>query len=203
MATKNKFYLVKMEDGNIQCFQTWKECEKQVHGTPLRFAAGETYEEALEKLTRFKKVSGLGAKKPKNSAKPVPNEIPTEGICSDGACSGNPGPSEYQVTDLAGNRIIHKKLGIRSNNFAEIAGIGAMVKYAIASKETNLLWTDSKIALGWILTQRIGQTVHDRSLIVKMAHIIHELLKEHPELVLKKWKTRSWGQIPADFGRKG
>lgn len=193
-----------MTDGQIRTYDNWDDCKKVVHGTPLKFASGLRYEEALEKLnhTRKRKAKKTGFEKKKGKPGSKKCLKPSEGICSDGATSGNPGPSEYQVTDLLGNVIVHRKLGIRSNNFAELAGIGAMVKYAIQSGETKILWSDSKIAMGWIFTQRIGQTVRDRALIQKMALVIRDLFNEHPELELKKWKTREWGEIPADFGRK-
>jgi hypothetical protein len=31
---------------------------------------------------------------------------------------------------------------------------------------------------------------------------IQELLGKVPNLRLRKWQTRNWGEIPADFGRK-
>jgi ribonuclease HI len=204
LVAKTKLYLVKMADGQIKTYDNWNDCRQVVHGTSLAFASGLRYEEALEKLnhTRRRKANNNRIKKKKRKTGSESSPKPSEGICSDGATSGNPGPSEYQVTDLLGNVIVHRKLGIRSNNFAELAGIGAMVKYAIQSGETNILWSDSKIAMGWIFTQRIGQTVRDRALIQKMALVIRDLFNEHPELELKKWKTREWGEIPADFGRK-
>jgi len=203
---KSKKYVVKMEDGSIKVFNDWSETENVVKGTPLQFASGETLELALNKLNaipgKLKKKSSAESKSKKKRILPGEQDYPKEGICSDAGTHGNPGPSEYQVTDLNGTLLLHRELGRHSNNYAELAGIGAMVKYAIQSKETDILWTDSTIALGWINTQRIGQTVHERAIIVKMARIIKNLLDEHPNLQLKKWNTRKWGQIPADFGRK-
>ncbi|PIE02672.1 MAG: hypothetical protein CSA81_05820 [Acidobacteria bacterium] len=203
MAVKKKVYLVQMPDGELRTFSTWPDCEKAVKGTPLKFAGGLTYEQALNKLRRMKAIKPTNkeqCRKPAFSGKK--GDYPTEGLCSDGGTRGNPGQAEYQVSDIIGNTILHKKLGVHSNNYAELAGIGAMVKYAIQSRETHILWTDSKIAMGWIQTLRIGQAVRERAMIVKMATIIKNMLQQHPELQLKKWKTRSWGEIPADFGRK-
>jgi len=200
MSKKQKVYLVKMEDGELKTLDNWPDCQSIVIGTSLKFVSGASYGEALKKLMAMR--PGGTARKKKESIKEKPANLPTEGLCSDGAASGNPGPAEYQVADLNGNILVHRKLGIRSNNYAELAGIGAMIKYVLVSRETNILWTDSKIAIGWAQTLRIGQTVRDRPIIVKMARAIHAMLRQHPEIQLKKWDTKNWGEIPADFGRK-
>ncbi|MCB1044538.1 MAG: hypothetical protein KDC35_16475 [Acidobacteria bacterium] len=187
---KNKVYLVEIEPDTYKSFQTWSECESFVHGRNVRFAGGATEAEALAKLIRSI-----------NKSPTRPADYPTKGICSDAGTRGNPGPCEYQITDLNGTVLEHKHLGVHSNNFAELAGVGAMIQFAIRTGE-KILWTDSKIALGWIQTGRIGETVHERDVIVRMVHKIQGLLRVHSSMVLKKWQTRRWGQIPADFGRK-
>lgn len=221
MASSKKVYLVEFEPGRFRHFTNWPECQAFVHGKPYPYAGGKTVEEAREKIARAKGYfssrnktkGGAGSsgaasrvKKPaaKSAAKDAvfrPPGAPTEGICSDAGTHGNPGPSEFQVCDLNGKVLVHKELGVRSNNFAELAGIGAMIQYAI-EHGIRMLWTDSTIAMGWIRTGRVGQTVHDRELVIKMAKKAKALLNEHPDLELKKWHTKKWGEIPADFGRK-
>ncbi len=195
--SKNKVYLVETSEGQYRTFTDWASCEKYVHGRHVSFAGGANEPEALAKLLRSKTKNVSREKKVRS---PAP-DLPTIGICSDAGTKGNPGPCEYQITDLDGHQLEHKFLGVHSNNYAELAGIGAMVQYAIRSAH-ELLWTDSKIAMGWISTGRVGETVHEREVIIKMAKKIQQLLDEHPSIQLKKWHTRRWGEIPADFGRK-
>ena len=71
---------------------------------------------------------------------PAPSTVPheTDWIFAhcDGGSRGNPGPSGYGaiITDLAGETIaeLSQFLGIRTNNFAEYAGLLAVLDWAIA-----------------------------------------------------------------------
>lgn len=213
MAPKNKFYIVEHIPGDYRVFDNWPECQAFVRGKPYPFAGGVTKTQAMNKLAAAKRkrstsqANGTRAKSGSSRSKTKPDRSksashrPSGGICSDAGTHGNPGPCEYQVTDLSGQRLLHRHLGVHSNNYAELAGIGAMIKYAIQHGET-VLWTDSTIAMGWIKSLRVGPTVHEPDKILDMARIINKLLRENPQIKLKKWDTRSWGQIPADFGRK-
>lgn len=124
------------------------------------------------------------------------------GFCSDGSALGNPGPSAYRVTDLQGRELLRRDLGEHSNNYAELAGIGAMVKLAMAEEGPQTCWTDSAVALGWLRTGRIGKQVLERTEILKMVSRIQSMLGAAPHIQLKKWDTRTLGEIPADFGNK-
>lgn len=208
MAAK-KLYLVETAPGSFRSFDSWPACQAFVQGKSFAFAGGKTREEAMAKLLAGKrKLAASRAGKPAFQAKPSAKkaeqrqaDYPTAGLTSDAGTHGNPGPSEYQVTNLAGRVLEHRELGVHTNNFAELAGIEAMIRLAVQSRET-LLWTDSAIALAWIRSGRLGPTVHEPEAILALIHSIQRLLREHPTLRPLKWKTRRWGQIPADFGRK-
>ena len=210
--SKNKIYIVDV-NGSLKEFDNWPACQAFVNGTPYPFAGGVDREAALAKLGRSRgaqqrfherKASGAGGSSGGSSGGRGVRTIgarPTEGICADAGTHGNPGPCEYQVCDLAGNRLAHEHLGVHSNNYAELSGIAAMIELALAHGHTKL-WTDSKIAMGWIATGRVGATVHEREVIVAIAKRIAKKLEENPQLELCKWHTKTWGEIPADFGRK-
>ncbi len=205
----NKLYLVEVAPGSFRTFSSWPECQSFVHGKPFAFAGGKSREEAMAKLLAGKRKlaaarGGKSAAKRGGAAKastPRPPDYPVEGLTSDAGTHGNPGPCEYQVTDLEGRVLEHKKLGVHTNNYAELAGIDAMIRLALRHGETRL-WTDSAIALGWIRTGRLGPSVHEPEAILSLIRGIQAHLRRHPELKLLKWKTRQWGEIPSDFGRK-
>lgn len=202
----NKSYLVELErGGEIREFKTWRDCKGFMDSKRYAYAAGPTYEEALEKLqaSREKQYAYIdGTAKPRGSKTAEESgPRPTKGITSDCGTHGNPGPCEYQVTDIKGNRLYYIHLGVHTNNYAELSGIEGMIKIAVERGETEL-WTDSKIAMGWIRTGRVGEGVRERDEILKIVGRIQELFKQHPQLNLRKWNTKSWGQIPSDFGRK-
>ena len=197
---KNKIYLVETSPGNIRAFNNWPQCQAFVHGKSYPFAGGPDRETALGKLLASKKKMS-GTYRPKPKPKTRPTNLPTEGLTSDAGTHGNPGPCEYQVTDISGRVLEHRRLGVHTNNYAELAGILGMVRKAIETGDT-LLWTDSTIAMGWIRSGSVGQGVHEPELIREMVVKIQKLLRQNPQMKLVKWDTRSWGQIPSDFGRK-
>jgi len=205
--TKNTIYLVDV-GGEIREFDNWPACQALVNGSSYAFAGGVDRAQALAKLNRSrgaqvrhhtKGSGGASSSRPSRSA--TAGARPTEGICADAGTHGNPGPCEYQVCDLRGIVLAHQHLGVHSNNYAELAGIAAMIEHALAHGHCKL-WTDSKIAMGWIASGRVGETVHERSTIVSMARAIKQRLDANPDLELCKWHTKVWGEIPADFGRK-
>ncbi|CAM2064559.1 Ribonuclease H [Sulfidibacter corallicola] len=200
---KNNIYIVEIGPQEYKKFTRWPDCQSFVRGKKFPFAGGVDEAEALAKLeaTREKQLAFHEKKNTSKSAKAPVGPRPTEGICSDAGTHGNPGPCEYQVCDLSGKRLDYKHLGVHTNNYAELAGIEAMIRYAI-KHSANPLWTDSQISLGWIKSGKLGPTVREPKLIMNMLKSIQALLKDHPELQLKKWHTKIWGEIPADFGRK-
>lgn len=202
-----KVYVVETGPGQYDTYDNWPDCQKAVSGKRISFAGGPDRNAAIKKLlagkqklkqmrnTPLKSLSG-GKSKPRPSG-----NRPTIGITSDAGTHGNPGPCEFQVTDINGKILVHKHLGVHTNNYAELAGIGAGLQWAIANDE-KILWTDSKIAMIWIKSGKLGPTVHERDALMKMIKKIQKLLAENPQLEIRKWETKTWGEIPADFGRK-
>ena len=92
---------------------------------------------------------------------PLPNEVIANAWAVDAACSGNPGPMEYQCIDLqTGAQVFHYGPIHGTNNIGEFLAI-----------------------------------VHARA---------ENWLRTHPiNIPIIKWETKKWGEIPADFGRKG
>jgi len=201
---KNKIYLVEEAPGKIRSFNNWPACQAFVQGKPYAYAGGPTREAALQKLssTRDWQLAGGSRNKKASSKTRTPTgPKPSEGLTSDAGTHGNPGPCEYQVTDLNGKILEHRHLGVHTNNYAELAGIEAMIRIAGEQGET-ICWTDSVIAMGWIRSRRLGPTVHEPDLIMQIIDRINALQARYPKITLKKWDTRGWGQIPSDFGRK-
>ena len=201
-----KIYLVETGPDQYREFDNWPQCQAFVKGKPLPFGSGFSRDEAMVKLARSRSyIQGggggyTGQSKAKKTRKPT-GPKPVEGLTSDAGTHGNPGPCEFQVTDIHGNTIMHKHLGVHTNNYAELAGIAGMIQCAIERGETKL-WTDSQIAMGWIKSGRLGPTVREPELIMGLIRDIQKQLAAHPQLKLLKWDTKGWGQIPSDFGRK-
>jgi ribonuclease HI len=120
---------------------------------------------------------------------------PKTGIAVDGACSGNPGPAEYRIVDIATNKILfERKIGIGTNNHAEFIGLCD----AISKFPNETIYTDSLTAISWVFKRKVNSK-HYHKEIDKWIDMLKKISK-FPNIV--KWETKKFGEIPADFGRK-
>lgn len=123
---------------------------------------------------------------------------PTKGIAVDGACEGNPGYAEYRGVDIAtGEQLFHQRIGLATNNIAEFVGL--VHALAIAKKRGEVVYSDSTTAISWVKNARCNTTFSYSGDMIKRAE---KWLKTHSRGQVKKWDTRRWGEIPADFNRK-
>lgn len=197
-----KIYLAVDAEGAEHVFEDWPACQAYVHGKPFRFCAAPTVDLARARLSSLGSAPAARQHRPLRLQPPrSARGRPAIGLCSDAGTHGNPGPCEYQVADLAGNILRHEHLGIGTNNFAELAGIAAAIEVARALNE-SVVWTDSQVCLTWIRSGRVGESVAQRDRVLSLVASIQKQLKQAPNIELHKWETRSWGEIPADFGRK-
>lgn len=126
----------------------------------------------------------------------------------DAACSKNPGPVEYQMVDhLTKETIFHCQLPDGTNNVGEFLGLIEGVKYIQDNSISNaILYTDSITALSW-LKKKFANTKYktngeDNSIIQLILDAEYWLNTNEVYVDIRKWDTRSLGEIPADFGRK-
>ena len=124
------------------------------------------------------------------------------------ACSGNPGPMEYQCIDLAtGQRIFHFGPTMGTNNIGEFLAIvhalALMEKQGIKDK---VIYSDSYNAILWVNKKKCKTTLEHNETTAGLHNIIaraEQWLRTHSVTTpIIKWETKKWGEIPADFGRK-
>ena len=126
----------------------------------------------------------------------------------DAACSGNPGPMEYQAIDLAtGARVFHFGPVHGTNNIGEFLAIvhalALMEKQGITGK---VIYSDSYNAILWVKNMKCKTKLARTPQTEQLYQIIYraeQWLRTHTFRVpIIKWDTSKWGEIPADFGRK-
>ncbi|WP_455062007.1 DUF559 domain-containing protein [Prevotella fusca] len=126
----------------------------------------------------------------------------------DAACSGNPGPMEYQCVDLqTGARVFHFGPVMGTNNIGEFLAIvhalALMEKQGINDK---VIYSDSYNAILWVNKKRCKTTFVRNAETEELHQIIaraeHWLQTHKVTTPIIKWETKQWGEIPADFGRK-
>lgn len=138
----------------------------------------------------------------------APLTIITKSISVDAACSGNPGRMEYQgVTTVGKKQLFHRAFDLGTNNIGEFLALVHALAFLKKQGQPDLpIYTDSKIAMGWIKKKKVKTTLTRNKKTEELYRLIERgesWLNENPVTnPIHKWKTKSWGEIPADFGRK-
>lgn len=139
---------------------------------------------------------------------PLPPEVKANAWAVDAACSGNPGPMEYQCVDLAtGERVFHYGPVHGTNNIGEfLAIVHALALMQQKNITDKVIYSDSYNAILWVRNrkcktklERNAQTEPLYQVIARAENWLHTHAAKIPII---KWETKQWGEIPADFGNK-
>lgn len=221
---KVKFYVVWA--GRMPgIYDTWEECKAQVHGVAASYKSYSTLEEAQMAYKQGdKQVVTEGSPAPKkkqagNRPKPdalskeelpkYPAEVIANALAVDAACSGNPGAMEYRGVYVGNHQeIFHYGPIHGTNNIGEFLAI----VHALAMMDQHPEWrmpiySDSKIAMGWVVRKKCNTKLEHNAKTAELYKVIaraEKWLQTHKvDITILKWETKKWGEIPADFGRKG
>jgi len=139
---------------------------------------------------------------------PLPMEVKANAWAVDAACSGNPGPMEYQCIDLqTGAQVFHFGPTHGTNNIGEyLAIVHALALMDQRGITDKVIYTDSYTALCWVKKKHCKTKLERTEQTAKLLDIVRRAdnwLRLHAIRVpIIQWDTKRWGQIPADFGRK-
>ena len=207
---KNKFYVVWV-GAKPGIYKSWAECQAQIKGFPAaKFKGFESFEEAQMALSK-----GLGSyvssakRKSSATSKAINSKqnIISNSIAVDAACSGNPGVMEYQGVYTKDNRqLFHQKFDLGTNNIGEFLALVHGISYLQKNNLNIPIYSDSKIAIGWVMKKacksKLPETPKTKALYDLVRRAEHWLKNNKITVTILKWDTKNWGEIPADFGRK-
>ncbi|PPK85587.1 ribonuclease HI [Neolewinella xylanilytica] len=213
---KKKYYVVWMGH-RPGVYTDWESAKQQIEG--YKGAKYKGFPDPAQAEAAFRKgfgsylqkSIGTGTKKgsgSRGSSFPSTDKIVGKSISVDAACSGNPGRMEYQgVTTTSGQRLFHRAFPLGTNNIGEFLALVHALAFLQKQAQPDLpIYTDSKIAMGWIRKGKCKTTLARNAKTAELYDLI-----DRAEAWLKantitnpvyKWKTEVWGEIPADFGRK-
>lgn len=126
----------------------------------------------------------------------------------DAACSGNPGPMEYQAIDLqTGARVFHFGPMKGTNNIGEfLAIVHALALMQQQGLHDKAIYSDSYNAILWVNKRKCKTKLERTPETEPLYQIIQRAerwLQTHTwRNPIIKWETQKWGEVPADFGRK-
>lgn len=214
MAPRRKYYVV-WQGLSPGIYDSWEECQAQVEGFHgARFKAFPDIESATaafrgsyeDQATLLIALASREASSPNISDFP---EIRTDAWAVDGACSGVPGPMEYQCVEVAtGRQVFHVgPIAGGTNNIAEyLALVHALALLDQRGDHTTPIYSDSRTALSWIRNRRSKTTLERTEQNARVFELLERAdrwVTSHPLVnPILKWNTSDWGEIPADFNRK-
>ena len=232
MAKKPKYYVV-WEGHTPGIYTEWETAEAQVKGYPeavfKAFSSREEAEIAFEEgpleyvgqrtTDNGQRTTDNGQQSPDRlellrkqaamkACQALPAAVDAQAIAVDAACSGNPGQMEYRGVYLkTGKEIFHYGPVFGTNNIGEFLAIVHGLALLAQRGYTIPIYSDSVNAMLWVKRKQCRTTLplNDKT------QALHEHIRRAETWLrthsysndLRKWETEKWGEIPADFGRKG
>ena len=207
---KQKYYTV-WKGHKTGVFETWSECLLQIKNFQ-----GAQYKSFATKATAVKAFEGLYEDYiEKNKAK---KGIPKRGdqiegpnlnsISVDAASSGNPGVMEYRGVDTQTKALLFHKGPFQkaTNNIGEFLALVHGLALLKNQESQVMLYTDSVTAMSWVRKKKcntkLKRTKENQAVFVLIDRAEQWLQDNTFTTKVVKWETKSWGEIPADFGRK-
>ena len=226
MAQKQRYYAV-WQGKQPGVYSDWEGCKEQVLGVQgAQYKAFDTLAEAEQALrlpyssvvaTAPQRGSGSTGQQPgalyvdENGLTAVreglENPPVLDALAVDAACSGNPGVMEYQGIYIpTRTRVFHYRAEKGTNNIGEFLAIVHGLSYLKKHHLNQIIYTDSRTALGWVKQKACKSKLPEDASTAELWDYIHRaenwLRANSYTTEIRKWDTDSWGEIPADFGRK-
>ncbi len=214
MSNRHKWYVVWVGTEPGIC-ESWEECQMRTNGFPgAKFKAFDSREDAVMAFRRGQdddmSIIRALAKAPAEvvNYSAIPEILPGS-IAVDAACSGNPGKMEYQGVEVhTGLQLFHKKFEpLATNNIGEfLAIVHALALLDKMGNTTKTIYSDSYNAMLWVSKRqcktKLERTPQTEQLYQIVARAERWLQTHRYQNPIIKWDTKSWGEVPADFGRK-
>ena len=226
MAKKQKYYVV-WQGRKQGIFDSWDECREQVHGLAgAQYKSFDTLAEAQQalRLPYSSVVYSSSTSKTGNTSQASALIIDENGMTTlrpglenpplldalavDAACSGNPGVMEYQGIYIpTRTRVFHYRAERDTNNIGEFLAIVHGLAYLKKRHLSQPIYSDSVNAIGWVRQKLCKSKLPEDASTAGLWDFVHRaenwLRTNTYTTQILKWDTDQWGEIPADFGRKG
>lgn len=217
---KKKWYVV-WRGHEPGVYDNWEDAKKQVdkfpqpsHKSFLSLAEAQAaFKELKPAQTVIKGIKDNGFKRAVIQTKALNASAfkppIKESISVDAACAGNPGLMEYRgVDNVTNTQVFHLgPLKNGTNNIGEFLAIVHALAW-LKNKGQNIpIYSDSVIAIGWVKQKKarteLPRTADTESVWELLDRAVVWLKNNTWSNPILKWETKTWGENPADFGRKG
>lgn len=201
--SKQKYYVV-WRGNNPGIYKSWEECQVQIKNIKGALFKG------FEDIALAKEAFKLGYDNYKNNSVSYNNINGPEmnSISVDAASSGNPGVMEYQGVDTNTKEVLFKMGPFKNatNNIGEFLALVHGIAMLEKQSEKKIIYSDSITAMSWVRKKRcqtkLLRNKENEEVFLLVDRAILWLKENKYSSIIKKWETKNWGEIPADFGRK-
>ena len=203
----------------FKAFSSREEAEIAFEEGPLEYVGQRTTDNRQQTTDNSQQTTDYGQQSPDRlellrkqaalkACQALPTAVDAQAIAVDAACSGNPGQMEYRGVYLkTGKEIFHYGPVFGTNNIGEFLAIVHGLALLAQRGYTIPIYSDSVNAMLWVKRKQCRTTLplNDKT------QALHEHIRRAETWLrthsysndLRKWETEKWGEIPADFGRKG
>ena len=203
----------------FKAFSSREEAEIAFEEGPLEYVGQRTTDNRQQTTDNSQQTTVNGQQSPDRlellrkqaalkACQSLPAAVDAQAIAVDAACSGNPGQMEYRGVYLkTGEEIFHYGPVFGTNNIGEFLAIVHGLALLAQRGYTIPIYSDSVNAMLWVKRKQCRTTLplNDKT------QALHEHIRRAEAWLrthsytndLRKWETEKWGEIPADFGRKG
>lgn len=217
----NKRYYVVWRGRHPGVYDDWSDALEQIEGYEGALFKGFDSAQAAAAAYRSDSRSERGelgallAGAPKPLPKPgQPDYMTIPGIDLDGwavdaSCLGNPGVMEYQGVELMTGRVLFRvgPFDDATNNIGEFLAIVHALSLMAREGRWHTLYSDSVSGMAWVRNRKVKTQLAPTARNAKVFELLQRAmvwLNTHTyQCNVLKWQTEKWGEIPADFGRKG
>lgn len=209
MAKSTKFYAI-WRGHKPGVYDTWLECKAQINGyqgAQYKAFPNKVQAELALKDSYWKHIQ-IKEKSVTKTPNIHPNTLIKNSICVDAACSGNPGILEYRAVDTLTKEEIFRRgpFPEGTNNLGEFLALVHGISYLQKNNLTKSIYSDSATAIAWFRNKKVKTKLEpnekNKELLALVQKAESYLHNNTISIEVLKWPTESWGEIPADFGRK-
>ena len=201
--SKQKYYVV-WKGNNSGIYNTWDKCQEEIKN--IKGALFKSFDNNEEAKKAFK--MGYDEYKKNSATVNILGSPELNSISVDAASSGNPGIMEYQGVNTKTKEVLFKMgpFNNATNNIGEFLALVHGIAILEKDLKKKIIYSDSITAMSWVRKKRcqtkLSRSEENEEVFILIDRAILWLNENKYTAIIKKWDTKNWGEIPADFGRK-
>ena len=201
--TRQKYYVV-WKGNKPGIYQSWERCQNEIEN--VKGALFKSFSDEAEAKKAYEQ--GYETYKKTLDFIDISDGPELNSISVDAASSGNPGTMEYQGVDTNTKEVLFKMgpFNNATNNIGEFLALVHGIAILEKDLKKRIIYSDSVTAMSWVRKKRcqtkLKRNDENEEVFILIDRATKWLKENNYSATIKKWETKKWGEIPADFGRK-